>query len=161
LKGINGFASGLREGVGLVNAVLEWGNNFRLKGINNLAASLRGGVILVNAVLEWPNNLVHNSRLRSAISELSEFIDTMIADILDYIPNSLIRFSMNPLAALKIAADTVLLHLSSQESRPEIERRIEIEKAIYPGDIIKHWPIGSTVLWVTLFLLVYLLVYFL
>jgi hypothetical protein len=71
------------------------------------------------------------------------------------------RFSANPLAALKIAADTVLLHCSGPRSRPEIERRIEIEKAIYPGDIIKHWPIGSTVLWITLFLLVYLLVYFL
>lgn len=80
---------------------------------------------------------------------------------LDYIPNPLIRFSRNPMAALKIAADTALLHFSPPGSRPEIERRVEIEKAIYPGDIIKHWPIGSTVLWITLFLLVYLLVYFL
>jgi multicomponent Na+:H+ antiporter subunit D len=89
------------------------------------------------------------------------FTDRLGRICFEYIPNPVIRFSRNPMAALKIAADTVLLYFSSPRNRPEIEKRIEIEKAIYPGDIIKHWPIGSTVLWITLFLLIYLLVYFL
>ncbi len=79
----------------------------------------------------------------------------------DYIPDSLIWFSRNPLAVLKMTADTMLLPLSGPDQRIEIKKRIEKEKAIYPGDIIKHWPIGSTVLWITLFLLTYLLAYYL
>ncbi len=79
----------------------------------------------------------------------------------EIIPSSLIWASRNPLAVLKIASDTVLLPFSSPEKRVEIEQRIKKEKEIYPGDIIKHWPIGSTVLWVMLFLLAYLLVYYL
>ena len=134
---------------------------FYLGGFNALAAALRVGIGFINSVLGWAGDLVRNSGLGPAISGLYEFVDAVVTGILGCIPGPLIRFSRNPLAALKIAADTVLLHLSDRESRPEIERRIEIEKAIYPGDIIKHWPIGSTVLWITLFLLVYLLVYFL
>ena len=77
------------------------------------------------------------------------------------IPSALTRLSRNPVAILKITVDRVLLLFISDHRRVEIERRIHLEKEIYPGDIIKHWPIGSTVLWITLFLLIYLLVYFL
>lgn len=79
----------------------------------------------------------------------------------DIIPSSLIWASKNPFAVLKIASDTVLLQFSGPDKRAEIEQRIKREKEIYPGDIIKHWPIGSTVLWITLFLLAYLLVNYL
>ncbi|MBS3909652.1 MAG: Na(+)/H(+) antiporter subunit D [Actinobacteria bacterium] len=77
------------------------------------------------------------------------------------VPTSLGWASKNPQAALKIAWDTVLLQFGSQERRAEIAERIKREKEIYPGDIVKHWPIGTTVLWVTLFLFAYLLVYYL
>ena len=79
----------------------------------------------------------------------------------DIIPSSLIWASKNPFAVLKIASDSLLLRLSGPEKRADIEQRIKKEKDIYPGDIIKHWPIGSTVLWITLFLLAYLLVNYL
>ena len=79
----------------------------------------------------------------------------------DIIPSSLIWAGKNPFAVLKIASDTLLLRFSGPEKRAEIEQRIKKEKDIYPGDIIRHWPIGSTVLWITLFLLAYLLVSYL
>ena len=78
----------------------------------------------------------------------------------DIIPSSLMWASKNPPAVLKIASDTVLLRFSGPEKKARIEQRIQREKEIYPGDIIRHWPIGSTVLWITLFLLAYLLIYY-
>lgn len=78
----------------------------------------------------------------------------------NYIPNSFIWFSKNPLGAMKISTDRVVMQFSSPRRKREIENLIEMEKAIYPGDIIKRWPIGSTVLWVTTLLLVYLLIYY-
>jgi multicomponent Na+:H+ antiporter subunit D len=81
--------------------------------------------------------------------------------VFDSIPSSLSWASRNPLAVMKIASDTVLLQFAVPEKRDEIRQRIKMEKEIYPGDTIKHWPIGYFVLWAILFLLVYMLVYFL
>lgn len=92
---------------------------------------------------------------------MSRFGNQMGKIFFDYIPNFLIWFSRNPLAVLKMTADTMLLPLSGHDQRIEIKKRIEKEKEIYPGDIIKHWPIGTTVLWIALFLLTYLLAYYL
>ncbi len=95
---------------------------------------------------------------------LAQLSNQMEKIFLDYIPRSLAWFSRNPLAAGKIASDNIILYLSKMLNlaHPEqVKKRINREKKIYPGDIIKHWPIGSTVVWVTLFLLVYLLIYLL
>jgi multicomponent Na+:H+ antiporter subunit D len=81
--------------------------------------------------------------------------------VFETIPSSMAWAGKNPMAVLKIASDTVLLQFAVPEKREEIKQRIEMEKKIYPGDIIKHWPIGTVVLWVILFLLAYLLVYYL
>ena len=77
------------------------------------------------------------------------------------IPSYLIWFSKNPLAALKIGMENVFMRFCRQPRRKQIEYRIEREKAIYPGDIIKPWPIGSTVLWITLVFIGHLLLYYL
>ncbi len=98
---------------------------------------------------------------------LSQLGNRMGRIFLDYIPQALAWFSRNPLAAGKIASDTILLYISKLskgvdlDHREEVRKRINKEKEIYPGDIIKHWPIGSTVVGITIFLLVYLLIYFL
>lgn len=76
------------------------------------------------------------------------------------IPNGLIYFLKNPLGSIKIGTDTLLLPVSGSDSRLRIRERIKKEKSIYPGDNIKHWPIGSTVVWVGVFLLTCLLIYF-
>ncbi|VAW38886.1 Na(+) H(+) antiporter subunit H [hydrothermal vent metagenome] len=74
------------------------------------------------------------------------------------IPNDLIYFVRNPLGAFKIGTDTFRLAISGSDTRVKLRNRIKREKAIYPGDNIKHWTIGSTVVWVALFLLACLLI---
>lgn len=76
------------------------------------------------------------------------------------IPEYLTWFSKNPSAALKISIDRIVMQFCSLPHRKEIENRIEREKSIYPGDTIKPWPIGSTVLWITIILTGYLLLYY-
>ena len=61
---------------------------------------------------------------------------------------------------MKIGLDYINMILVSDDEVPKIRERIEREKKIYPGDIIHHWPIGSTVTWVTVFLQIYLLIYY-
>lgn len=78
----------------------------------------------------------------------------------DYVPRALVWFSRNPSAAVKMAFDMALMSVSCGERKERIRERITREKEIYPGDIIRHWPIGNTVLWVTLSLLIYLLIYY-
>lgn len=97
------------------------------------------------------------------------FVDRPMAAVSGYLsgfffgtlPSSLIWFSRNPMGALKLMSDSALLHLRDRGRKEELRERLRTEKAIYPGDVIKHWPIGHTVLWVTLFLLAYLLIYYL
>lgn len=81
--------------------------------------------------------------------------------VFDRMPAFLAWFGRNPLAALKIGGDLILLFFSIRQHRQKIAQRIKQEKEIFPGDIMKRWPVGTSVLWVTLFLLAYLLVYYL
>ncbi len=76
------------------------------------------------------------------------------------IPSSLNVASKNPGAVIKISYDIVLLRFSREDKKAEIKQRIEREKEIYPRGIIEHRPVSSTVLWVTIFLLAYLLAYY-
>lgn len=78
----------------------------------------------------------------------------------DSVPVLLSWAVKNPLAVTKITADSVLAVFSNGYRRTELEERVRKEKEIYPGDIISHWPIGATVLWVTVFLFVTLLLYY-
>ncbi len=89
---------------------------------------------------------------------MTKFGSWVSRTVFDVIPSSLGWASRNPLAVLKIASDTVLLQFAVPEKREAIQARIKKEKEIYPGDIIKHWPIGTIVLMVILFLLVYLII---
>jgi multicomponent Na+:H+ antiporter subunit D len=76
------------------------------------------------------------------------------------IPSTLAHASKNPMAVLKMASDTVLLRFAGGEQKKVIKKRFEKEKKIYPGDIIKHWPVGTSVLWAILLLFAYLLLYY-
>jgi multicomponent Na+:H+ antiporter subunit D len=92
---------------------------------------------------------------------LSSFLEKIRRTAFDIVPTSLIWFSRNPLAAIKITLDRILFYFSSTDRKTEIAEKIKKEADIYPGDIITHWPIGWTVLWVTMFLLIYLMTYYL
>jgi len=76
------------------------------------------------------------------------------------IPRKLKWFSLNPVGALMMAKDSIYMHFGDPTQQKEIQQRLEKEKKAYPGDIIRHWPIGQTILWVMLFLLSYLIIYY-
>ena len=90
---------------------------------------------------------------------MSEFIDRIVDDTFDYILSSLIWFSKNPLGAMKISTDRVVMQFSSLQRRKEIENRIEKEMMIYPGNIIRRWPIGIWVLLSFILIFFYALIY--
>jgi len=82
---------------------------------------------------------------------------------LDQAPVYLTWLAQNPVAALTIASYSTLRQvLRAMGSRhfPGLEKRLETGKAVYPERTMQPLPIGSTVLWITLFLLAYLLVYY-
>jgi hypothetical protein len=81
--------------------------------------------------------------------------------LFECVPAAATRVSLNPLAVIAITVDRARLLFASEEQKTLIVARIEKERRIYPGDIIKSWPIGSTVLWISVFLLAYLLIYYL
>ncbi len=68
-----------------------------------------------------------------------------------------IWFSKNPLLAIKIIFDVMLYLLGFKKEEKELKNIIEK----YPLDLVRHWPIGTTILYVTFFLLFYLLLYYL
>ncbi len=82
----------------------------------------------------------------------------------DQVPDALAWFSRNPLAAARIVSEEVMVRvytLMGLKAKERLARQVAREEAIYPEDFIRHWPIGSTVLWVTAFLLTCLLIYIL
>lgn len=81
--------------------------------------------------------------------------------VFERLPERLSWWSRNPLAALKIGGDIVLARISTGRVHRAVAKRLAREQAIYPGDIMKRWPVGTSVLWVTLFLFAYLMVYYL
>ncbi len=91
---------------------------------------------------------------------MTRFGDAFGRFVFDSVPWFFTWISKNPIAILQILADKTMSELPSGTSRSsELKAKMEQEKKIYPGDIITHWPIGSTVLWVTIFLLTCLLIY--
>jgi multicomponent Na+:H+ antiporter subunit D len=118
------------------------------------------GKAAINLDMDWFYRKGSQTFMRLLKEPKLQFGNKLEKIFLSSIPKSLSWFCQNPLAACKIALDTVLLNLQKNTDLGNQERkRINKEKEIYPGDLIKHWPIGSTVVWVTLFLLVYLLIF--
>ncbi|MGR3318027.1 MAG: hypothetical protein ACUZ8O_06055, partial [Candidatus Anammoxibacter sp.] len=81
-------------------------------------------------------------------------------NILVNIPHKLMWVSKNPVAFLQIAVDMFLLPFSGEQRKVEIRIRLEEEKAAFPGTTITPSPIGNTLLFITVFLLAYLLIDF-
>ena len=80
--------------------------------------------------------------------------------VFNKIPTFLGWLTKNPLLALKIVRDSILLVFAIPEKRDEIKSRLKAEKEIYPGDPSVPMPIGVLVLWSIFFLLVYLIIYY-
>ncbi|MCX8034540.1 MAG: Na(+)/H(+) antiporter subunit D [Thermodesulfovibrio sp.] len=80
--------------------------------------------------------------------------------VFNEIPTFLGWLTKNPILAIKIMWDSILLLFSIPEKRKEIEARLKTEKAIYPGDSLAPIPVGVLVLWSIFFLLLYLIIYY-
>ncbi len=79
------------------------------------------------------------------------------------IPQSFVWFSKNPLMALKVAGNNIVLAIFEESFTKEkvemLRKRILEEIADYPGDVIRYSHVGTTVIWLMGFLLGYLLIY--
>jgi multicomponent Na+:H+ antiporter subunit D len=89
-----------------------------------------------------------------------KFSDITQKALFETVPDKLKWFGLNPVGALMMAFDSFRMHFVDPAQQKEIKERLDKEKEAYPGDIINHWPIGSTVQWIMLFLLFYLLIYY-
>jgi len=95
---------------------------------------------------------------------LSPMFNRVRAFFFENLPEGLVTFSRNPVAAMKIFSIywvIPLIQMISPNLGRTLVNQLKREREEYPGDILIHWPIGSTVLWVTLFLLGSLLLYYL
>ncbi|MHC4183384.1 MAG: Na(+)/H(+) antiporter subunit D [Planctomycetota bacterium] len=79
------------------------------------------------------------------------------------IPQSCIWFSRNPLMALKMAGNNIVIAIFEEsltkERLDKLRERIAEKLTDYPGDVIRYSHVGTTVIWVMGFLLAYLLIY--
>ena len=78
------------------------------------------------------------------------------------IPKSLIWFSKNPSALLEMVLDMIIIPFVSSEKKEFIKKQIEKQKKEYPGIVYNPSPVGSSIILVACFLLVFVLIdYFL
>ncbi|MGR3220183.1 MAG: Na(+)/H(+) antiporter subunit D [Candidatus Anammoxibacter sp.] len=76
------------------------------------------------------------------------------------IPHKLMWVSRNPHAFCQIAIDMLLLPFVNERRKTVIRKRLEEERAAFPGNVITPSPIGNTLLFITVFLLAYLIIDF-
>ncbi|KAF0127085.1 MAG: multicomponent Na+:H+ antiporter subunit D [Elusimicrobia bacterium] len=76
------------------------------------------------------------------------------------LPAGLARASENPRAFLGIAALSARLYFSTPGAEAALRERLETALKSYPGEACSYRPVGSTVLWVILFLAGYLALYY-
>ncbi len=76
------------------------------------------------------------------------------------VPRSLVWVSRDPIGALKIGTWRALMLVGSPEWKRKLSGRVAADRAYHHGDVLQTWPIGATVLWVSVFLLGYLLFYY-
>ncbi len=76
------------------------------------------------------------------------------------VPRALAWVGRNPVAALRIGAYSVVAFFANPQQQTVLRERLRAEKNAYPGSVVWHWSVGTAVLWITLILLAYLLVYY-
>ena len=82
------------------------------------------------------------------------------AVVFSAVPSFLVWIIKNPKAVARIALDSVLIIVTSGDTKARLQERIKKEIEIYPGDVIREMPIGFTVLGATLILFAYMLIYY-
>ena len=79
------------------------------------------------------------------------------------IPQSLVWFSRNPLMALKLAGNNIMLAVFEESFTKEkierIKKQLREEISVYPGNVISYSELGITIIWVMGFLMGYMLIF--
>lgn len=101
----------------------------------------RRGAKIVVSLLAIPASWVHNK---------------LGYVFLERLPNLVIWFSKNPLGAIKIGADTVVVSMLGGK---EAKKRLEQEKAAYPG-VLKQWSSSTAVGVALLLFAAYMMLFF-
>lgn len=68
----------------------------------------------------------------------------------------LVWFVKNPLSAVKIFFGFLIVLIGFSEKEKELEKNIHK----YPEDMVKHWPIGITILYTAFLLMLFLIIYY-
>ena len=80
--------------------------------------------------------------------------------VVERIPNKLVWFGKNPLAALKLTRDRIRIPLAETARQPMLKEQLAKERAAYPRDNIRPWSIGSAVSVVLVFFVAYLFIFY-
>jgi len=118
----------------------------------------------VNVDVDWLYRKGGGRRVGMVDRLISPIVGGMARFFLETLPSWLTGFSKNPVSVIKYIVGGAVLWII-QILQPGRERLLstwlENEREDYPGESSLQWPIGSTVLWVVLFLLGSLLIYYL
>ena len=79
---------------------------------------------------------------------------------LETVPNYLVWFGKNPMAALGIVKARIMLALPGSDYKEEIKKRMETENNAFPSDMFNSWSISSAVSLVLVFLAAYLAIFY-
>ncbi|MEM4756376.1 MAG: hypothetical protein QW594_04570, partial [Candidatus Woesearchaeota archaeon] len=71
--------------------------------------------------------------------------------------SKIILFMQNPLLATIIILEFIMIVLGFEKEEKEFRKIIQK----YPSDVVKHWPIGTTIMYTAVLLVFFLLVYYL
>jgi multicomponent Na+:H+ antiporter subunit D len=79
---------------------------------------------------------------------------------METLPNYLVWFGKNPLAAIRIAGARFMLTLPGADNKDSIKERMDTQKGSFPGDSFMPWSIGSAVSMVLVFFGAYLIIFY-
>ncbi len=110
---------------------------------------------------DWPYRRGAGAFMRLLHGPLGRFADGLKKAALETLPARLSMASENPRAFLRIAALEARLYFSTPEAEAGLRERLETALRAYPGEAYLYRPVGSTVMWIMVFLVGYLALYYL
>ncbi len=110
---------------------------------------------------DWPYRSGASAFMRFLHGPLGRFADLLRGAVLEKLPAGLSMASENPRAFLRITALEARLYFSTPENEAVLQERLDAALEAYPGEVYRYRPVGSTVMWIILFLLGYLALYYL
>lgn len=110
---------------------------------------------------DWPYRRGAGAFMRLLHGPLGRFTDGLKKAVLESLPARLSMASENPRAFLRIAALEARLYFSTPEAEAGLRERLDEALGAYPGEVYLYRPVGSTVMWIMVFLVGYLALYYL